>query len=147
MSALFSYARVLPRATGPLSRARADFHGVSGKLTHTAAPGSPRPTGTPTTSLLRGHINAARRAEKFSTTTAKTLEKQSQVNGSSSRERRGWLLGKVALGTAVGVSTVALVQSLHTGTVAAMARKVDPNSTEVDWKETKGETASKLTEI
>ncbi|XP_056238490.1 ADP-ribose glycohydrolase MACROD1 isoform X1 [Seriola aureovittata] len=135
MSALFSYVRALPRTTGPLSRVCADFQRASVKFKHIVVPGSPRPIEKPATSLLRGHINATRRGEKFSTTIA--LREYSQVNGSSSsRERRGWL-GKIALGAALGVSTVALVQSLHTGTLAAMARKVDLNSAKGDWKETK----------
>lgn len=141
ISALFSYVRALPSTTGPFSRVRADFQRAGVKFKHIIAPGSPQPGGKPATSPLRGHINAALRAEKFSTTTAAAaLWKSSQGNGSFSPwGRRGWL-GKVALGAALGVSTVALVQSLHTGTLAAMALKINLNSAEGDWKETKGET-------
>ncbi|XP_070769336.1 ADP-ribose glycohydrolase MACROD1 isoform X2 [Enoplosus armatus] len=138
MSALFSYIRA-PLYTGPLYRVRADFQGAGVKFRHILAPGSPQVGGKPATSPLRGHINVALRAEKFSTTTTTTaaLWKSSQRNGSSSpRGRRGWL-GKVALGAVLGVSTVALVQSLHTGTLTAMALKVNLNSAEGDWKETK----------
>lgn len=137
ISALFSYVKVLPRSTGPLSRSRADFQAAGVKFKH-LTPGSPQLGAKPATSPHRGHINVARRAEKFLATTA-ALWKSSQGNGSSSaRESREWL-GKVALGAALGVSTVALVQSLHTGTLAAMALKVNLNSAEGDWKETKGE--------
>lgn len=140
ISALFSYIRA-PLYTGPaLSRVRADFTGAGVKFKHILAPGSPHRGGKPATSPLRGHINAALRAEKFSTTTTAALWKSGQgTRTSSPRGRRGWL-GKVALGAALGVSTVALVQSLHTGTLAAMALKVNLNSAEGDWKETKGET-------
>lgn len=136
ISALFSYIRA-PLCTGPLSRVRADFQGAGVKFKHILTPGSPRLGAEPATSCVRGHINAALRAEKFSTQTTAELWKSSQGKASSSPAgRRGWL-GKVALGAALGVSTVALVQSLHTGTVTAMARKVNLNSAEGDWKETK----------
>ncbi|XP_031158888.1 ADP-ribose glycohydrolase MACROD1 isoform X3 [Sander lucioperca] len=135
ISALFSYIRA-PLCTGPLSRVRADFQGAGVKFKHILTPGSLRLGGKPEKSPVRGHINAALRAEKFSTTTAALL-KSNQGNASSSpRGMRGWL-GKVALGAALGVSTVALVHSLHTGTVTAMDRKVKLNSAEGDWKETK----------
>uniref|UniRef100_A0A4W6EZF4 Mono-ADP ribosylhydrolase 1 n=1 Tax=Lates calcarifer TaxID=8187 RepID=A0A4W6EZF4_LATCA len=135
IAALRSYVRALPCTTGPLSRVRADFQRAGVKFKHILAPGSPQLGGKPATSpLRRGHISAALRAEKFSTT---ALCKSSQGSGSSSPPgRRGWL-GKVVFGAALGVSTVTLVQSLHTGTVAAMALKVNLNSAEGDWKETK----------
>ncbi|XP_040904178.1 ADP-ribose glycohydrolase MACROD1 isoform X2 [Toxotes jaculatrix] len=136
MSALFSHVRALPCATGLPSRVRADFQRAAVKFGHIVAPGSFQLGGKPATSPVRGHINAAFRAEKFSTTAA-ALWKSSQGSGSFlTRGRRGWL-GKVALGAALGVSTVALVRSLHTGTLAAMAFKVNLNSTGGDWKETK----------
>uniref|UniRef100_A0AAV2MJN1 Uncharacterized protein n=1 Tax=Knipowitschia caucasica TaxID=637954 RepID=A0AAV2MJN1_KNICA len=50
---------------------------------------------------------------------------------------RGHRLAPVVLGTAVGVSSAALIQSLHTGTFAAMPLKVDLNSAEGDWKASK----------
>ncbi|XP_032384172.1 ADP-ribose glycohydrolase MACROD1 isoform X3 [Etheostoma spectabile] len=135
--ALQIYIRA-PLCTGPLSRVRAHFQGAGVKFKHFLTPGSLRLGGQPATSPVRGHINAAPRAEKFSTTTTTAaLLKSSQGNASSSpRGMRGWL-GKVALGAALGVSTVALVDSLHTGTVTAMARKVKLDSAEGDWKETK----------
>lgn len=130
----------VPLYTGPLSRVRANFQGASVKFKHILTPGSPQLVRKPATSPPRGHINVALRAEKFSTTARAALWRSSQGNGSSIfREWRG-CLGKVALGITLGVSTVALVQSLHTGTLAAMALKVDLNSAEGDWKKTKGET-------
>ncbi|XP_044061099.1 ADP-ribose glycohydrolase MACROD1 isoform X7 [Siniperca chuatsi] len=136
ISALVSYIRA-PLHTGPLSRVRANFQGAGVKFKHILSPGSPQLGGKPATSSLCGHFNVAVRAKKFSTTTTAALWKSSQGNGSSSpRGRRGWL-GKVALGAVLGVSTVALVQSLHTGTLTAMALKLNLNSAEGDWKETK----------
>lgn len=137
MSALFSYIRA-PLCTGPLSRTRANFQGAGVKFKHILTCGSPQLGAKPATSAVRGHINGALRAEKFSTsTTTAALWKSSQVNGCSSpRGRRGWL-GKVALGAALGVSTAALVQSLHTGTLTAMALKVNLDSADGDWKKTK----------
>ncbi|XP_054453465.1 ADP-ribose glycohydrolase MACROD1 isoform X2 [Anoplopoma fimbria] len=132
ISALFSYLRA-PLGPGPLSRVCADFQGPGVRFKHMFS----HLGGNQATSPVRGHIKAALRAEKFSTTTATAIWKSSQVKGSSSpRGTRGWL-GKVALGAALGVSTVALVQSLHTGTVTAMAGKVNLNSAEGDWKKTK----------
>ncbi|XP_069387249.1 ADP-ribose glycohydrolase MACROD1 isoform X3 [Paralichthys olivaceus] len=132
ISALLSHVRALSRSLGSVPRVRADFQRAAVKFKHTAAPGSPRPGWKPATSPPRGHINAAVRTEKFSTTTAATLWKSSPGHGG----RRGWL-GKVALGAAIGVSTVALVHSLHTGTLSAMPVKVSLNSAEGDWKKTK----------
>lgn len=58
---------------------------------------------------------------------------------------RGWL-GKFALGTAFGVSTAVLVQSLHTGAFTGMALKINLDSDKEDWKETKGNLLSLSTE-
>lgn len=140
-SALFSHVRaLLPRTTGPLPRVRADFQAAGVKFKHILTAGSPQLGVKPATSPHRSHINAALRAEKFSTTAAAALWKCShQAGPPSARGRRGWL-GKLALGAALGVGTVALVQPLHTGSLAAMALKVNLNSAEGDWKETKGET-------
>ncbi|XP_029297722.1 ADP-ribose glycohydrolase MACROD1 isoform X2 [Cottoperca gobio] len=135
ISALFSYIRA-PLCTA-LHRVRADFQGAGVKFKYSAPPGSPQLGGKPATSPARVHINAAPRAEKFSTTTAAALWRSCRGNASSSPRGRIARLGKVALGTALGVSTVALVQSLHTGTVTAMAAKVNLNSAEGDWKENK----------
>ncbi|KAI3351160.1 hypothetical protein L3Q82_005719 [Scortum barcoo] len=134
ISALLSHFRA------PVCRVRADFKAVGVKFKHTPAPGSPHLlTGDRATSPPCGHIKAAFRAEKFSTATkaAAAVWRSSQGSRSSSPPgRRAWS-GKVALGAALGVTTAALVQSLHTGTLAAMALKVNLNSAEGDWKETK----------
>lgn len=138
ISTLFSYIRA-PLCTGPLSRVRANFQGVGVKFKHALTPGGSQPGGRLATSPLHSHINGPLRPEKFSTTAAATLWKNSPVNvspSSSLRARRGWL-GKVALGAALGVSSAALVQCLHTGTLSAMALKVNLDSAEGDWKETK----------
>ena len=141
ISALFSYIRS-PLFTGPLPRVRADFQRAGVRFKHILTSGSPQLGAKPATSPVRGHINAALRADKLSTTTAAAaVWKSGQRSASSSpRGSRGWL-GKVALGAALGVSTAALVQCLHTGAVTAMARKVNLDSAKGDWKETKGETA------
>ncbi|XP_041845915.1 ADP-ribose glycohydrolase MACROD1 [Melanotaenia boesemani] len=133
-----SHIRALPRTTGPLSRVRADFHRTGVKFKHIFTLGSLQLGGKPATSPVRGHINAALRVDSFSTTaTAKAFWRSSQAKGSSSpRANRGWL-GKLALGAALGVSTVALVQSLHTGVITAMALKINLDSAQGDWKETK----------
>ncbi|XP_029368614.1 ADP-ribose glycohydrolase MACROD1 isoform X2 [Echeneis naucrates] len=130
MSALFSYIRALPRTAGPLPRVRADFQRAAVRSRHS------RPAERSATSALRGHINVSPRAERRLATPA-APRSSGRLNGrSSSRERGGWL-GELALGAAFGVSTVVLVQSLHTGTVAAMALKVNLNSAEGGWKEAK----------
>lgn len=141
MSALFSYVRA-PLSTVPLPRVRTDIQRAGIKFKHIFTSGSPQLGGKPATSPLRGHIHTAPRAEKFSTTTAAAFRWSRQDSGSPSsspRERAYWL-GRVALGAALGVSAVVVVRSLHTGTLAAMAQKVNLNSAEGDWKETKGET-------
>ncbi|CAJ1058726.1 ADP-ribose glycohydrolase MACROD1 isoform X1 [Xyrichtys novacula] len=140
ISALFSHIRA-PLSTGPLRRVRADFHGAGVKFKHFVSPGSPQLGGKPATSPVRGHVNVALRAGRFSTTTTTTaaavVRKVSQGNGSfSPRGKRGWL-GKFVLGATLGAGTAALVQSLHTGTMTAMAQKVDLDSFKGDWKETK----------
>ncbi|XP_042274846.1 ADP-ribose glycohydrolase MACROD1 isoform X6 [Thunnus thynnus] len=136
MSALFSYVRA-PLFTVPLPRVRTDIQRAGIKFKHIFTPGSPQLGGKPATSPLRGHIHAAPRAEKLLTTT-RALWRSSQGSSPSSSPRgKSVWLGRVALGTALGVSAAALVQSLHTGTLAAMALKVNLNSAEGDWKETK----------
>ncbi|XP_030000680.1 ADP-ribose glycohydrolase MACROD1 isoform X1 [Sphaeramia orbicularis] len=132
ISALFSHLRALPCIPGPLFRVQRT--GV--RFKYILCPGAPQPGRTPATGLIRGHINAEHRA-KFSTTAAAAFWKSSPVSSPSTHRRRTGWLGRVALGAALGVSTAALVQCLHTGTLAAMARKVNLNSAEGDWKETK----------
>lgn len=130
ISALFSHLKALPCITGPLFRIQRT--GV--RFKSIPCSGAPQPGRTPATGLICGHINAEYRA-KFSTTAA--FWKSSPGSGPSTpRRRRGWL-GRAALGAALGVSTAALVQCIHTGTLAAMARKVNLNSAEGDWMETK----------
>lgn len=133
MSALFLHLR----APGPLRRVRADFQGAGVKFKHILAPGSPQLGAKPATSPARGHINAALRAEGGSTTTLSAVGRSGQGSGSSSpRGRRGWL-GKFVLGAALGVSTATFVQCLHTGTLTAMAQKINLDSASGDWKEIK----------
>lgn len=132
MSALFSHRT--PLFTGPLSRVCANLQGAGAKFKHILAPGSPRLVKKPTTSL-RGHINVDPPAEKFSTTATAAHWWSSQGSGSPTYRGR-----RVALVVAAGTSAVGLVWALHTGTSAAMALKVNLNSSEGDWKETKGET-------
>ncbi|XP_053179245.1 ADP-ribose glycohydrolase MACROD1 isoform X2 [Scomber japonicus] len=140
MSALFSYVRA-PLSTVPLPRVRTDIQRAGIKFKHIFTSGSPQLGGKPATSPLRGHIHTAPRAEKFSTTTAAAAafrwSRHDSGSPSSSPRERGYWLGRVALGAALGVSAVVVVRSLHTGTLAAMAQKVNLNSAEGDWKETK----------
>ncbi|XP_065814830.1 ADP-ribose glycohydrolase MACROD1 isoform X3 [Labrus bergylta] len=138
MSTLFTHVRA-PLSSGPLSRVRADFQRAGDKFKHIVSPGSPQLGGKPATSPVRGHINAPHRAGRFSTSpTEAAAWKSSQGNCSSSSPgwKGGWL-GKFALGAALGVSSAALVQFLHTTTRTAMTQKVNLNSDEGDWKETK----------
>ncbi|XP_047441467.1 ADP-ribose glycohydrolase MACROD1 isoform X2 [Mugil cephalus] len=136
MSAWVSLIGTVPCTTGRLSRVRAaDFQTAGVKFKHILTPQSRQLGPKPATSPVRGHINAALRADKFSTTT--TLWKSG--HGSASflpQGGRGWL-GKFALGATLGVTAAALVQSLHTGTFTAMALKVNLNSADGDWKEAK----------
>ncbi|KAF3838528.1 hypothetical protein F7725_010296 [Dissostichus mawsoni] len=53
------------------------------------------------------------------------------------RASRCTTLSRVRADLQAAVSASALVQSLHTGTVTAMARKLNLNSADGDWKETK----------
>nr|XP_020491418.1 ADP-ribose glycohydrolase MACROD1 [Labrus bergylta] len=138
MSTLFTHVRA-PLSSGPLSRVRADFQRAGDRFKHIVSPGSPQLGGKPATSPVRGHINAPHRAGRFSTSpTEAAAWKSSQGNCSSSSPgwKGGWL-GKFALGAALGVSSAALVQFLHTTTRTAMTQKVNLNSDEGDWKETK----------
>lgn len=139
ISALFSHCRV-PLCTGPLSRVRANFQGAGVKFKHILTPGSLPLVRKPATSSPRGHINVSHRSGKFSTTTkTAALWRSSQGNSFSIFRGRRSSLGRVTLGVTVGASTVALVRSFHTGTLKAMAPKVNLNSAEGDWKEIKGE--------
>ncbi|XP_035988342.1 ADP-ribose glycohydrolase MACROD1-like isoform X2 [Fundulus heteroclitus] len=133
-SARVSHIRAPPRSA--LSRVRADFQRAGVRFRHLLPPGSPQLGRTPVTSPVRSHINAAVRADRFSTAAA-ALRKSSQASGSfSPGGRRGWL-GRFALGAALGAGTAALVQALHTGVMTAMALKINLDSAEGDWKEAK----------
>uniref|UniRef100_A0AAX7U0W7 Macro domain-containing protein n=1 Tax=Astatotilapia calliptera TaxID=8154 RepID=A0AAX7U0W7_ASTCA len=136
VSARVSRIGALPYYTGgPLSRVSADTQSVGVKFKHILTPGSPQLGRRPATSAPRSHINAVRRTDKFSTTTP--LWRSSRGTHSSLPQvNRGWL-GKFALGTAFGVSTAVLVQSLHTGAFTAMALKINLDSDKEDWKKTK----------
>lgn len=106
------------------------------KFMHMSTSGGPSQLGRkPATGFIRCHFKP-HPAQKFSTTSA-ALWKSCQRGGPSLPcGRRHWL-GTVALGAALGVSSAALIQSLHTGTLAAMALKVNLNSAEGDWKKIK----------
>ncbi|XP_068182586.1 ADP-ribose glycohydrolase MACROD1 isoform X2 [Antennarius striatus] len=131
VSALLPYIRG-PLPTGPLRRA--NFQGAGVKFKHTLTPGPPQPAETLGASPLRGHINVAQTsARKF----AAGLWRSSQGNRSPVATRSRGRLSRVTLGVTLGVGTVALVGSLHTGSLTAMAFRVNLNSAEGDWKQTK----------
>lgn len=134
ISSLFSHGKV------SLSRVRANFQGAGVKFKHILSPGSPQPARKPATSVPGGRINGTPQAEKFSTTTpTQALWRSGPGNGCSPTRGRTGGLGRVALGVAMGASSVVVVQALHTGTLSAMARRVNLDSAQGDWKETKGE--------
>ncbi|KAM6923555.1 ADP-ribose glycohydrolase MACROD1 [Xenentodon cancila] len=118
----------------PVSAAGADFQRAGVKFKH-VFPGSPQLGAKSATSPVRGQVNAALRADSVSTsaTTAAALGRSGSL---LARGRRDWL-GRFVLGAACGASAVALVQSLYTGALTAMALKVNLDSAEGDWKETK----------
>lgn len=131
---------LLPRCKVPLSRARADFQGVGVRFKHALSPGSPLTVRKPAVGLSRTRSPAT--AEKFSTTARSEALWRSAAAGSTcsvSPGKTSGLLGRVVLGVAAGVSSVAVVQTLHTGSLSAMARRVNLESAEGNWKETKGE--------
>lgn len=138
MLSLTSYARALPCTPGSQLRAWSAFQKTGVKFTHTLTYAAPSQLRRKPTTFIRCHINAEHQAPRFSTSTAVWRFSQGQGHGPSSpRGRRHWLLGTVSLGVALGVSTAALIKFLYTGTFAAMALKVNLNSAEGDWKETK----------
>lgn len=105
------------------------------KFMHMLTSGAPFQLGRkPAAGFIRCHFQP-HPAPKFCTTPA-VFWKSVQRGGDSSSHRRHWL-GTVALGAALGVSSAALIQSLYTGTLAAMALKVNLNSAEGDWKKIK----------
>ncbi|KAM9741518.1 ADP-ribose glycohydrolase MACROD1 isoform 2-T2 [Menidia menidia] len=135
MSARVSRARALLRATGPVSHTGADLQRAGVKFKHILTLVSPQLGRKPVTSPVRGHINASIGAPRFSTTAA--VWRSGQATGPSSPRARALWLGKLALGTALGATTAALVQGFHTGVVTAMALKINLDSADGDWKETK----------
>ena len=138
IAALLSKSR-LPLCTGTVSRVCANFQGAGVKFGHILSPGSGQRLVKKPTSSLRGHITAALRAEKFSTTARARLWRSSRRDSPFVAQGRRAALGRAALGVALGVSAVVLVRSLHTGTLTAMAFKLNLNSAEGHWKEAKGE--------
>lgn len=125
MSARVSVTRALQTIPGPRSGAGVGFQraAASGKSAATSA--------------LRSHISSVLQANKFSTTAAAAIWKSGQWNSSpSTRGRTGWL-GRFALGAALGLSAAAVVHSIHTGSITAMASKVDLSSAKGDWNKIK----------
>lgn len=127
ISALVSHIRV------QVSRVHVDFQKVGVQFKHTLTTGS-----SPVTIPARSHVNAALPAKKPPPVRTE-LWKPGQACTSPSSRWKSSLLGKFALGAALGASTVTLVRSLHTGTITAMPLKVNLDSADGDWKKTKGE--------
>lgn len=130
---------LLPHCEVPLSRVRANFQGVGVRFKHVLSPGSPHCARKPAVGLSRTRSPVT--SEKFSTTARSQALWRSAAGStcSVSPGKTSGLLGRVVLGVAAGVSSVAVVQGLHTGSLSAMARRVNLESAEVNWKETKGE--------
>lgn len=130
---------LLPHCKVPLSRVRANFQGVGVRFKHVLSPGSPHCARKPAVGLSRTRSPVT--AEKFSTTAWSEALWRSAAGStcSASPGKTSGLLGRVVLGVAAGVSSVAVVQALHTGSLSAMARGVNLESAEGNWKETKGE--------
>lgn len=125
ITSLISYAKALPHVTGVKF-----MHSLTSAVLGRK----------PSTGFIRCHINPELPAAPKFSTTAAAVWKSSQGRApawSRGRSRRQWL-GTVALGAALGVTSAALVQSLYTGTSAAMAQKVNLNSAGGDWSEAKG---------
>lgn len=129
ISSLFPHCKI------PLSRVRANFQGVVVRFKHVPPPGSPLRARKPAVGLTRSPVT------KFSTSARPEALWRSALASacSDSRGKTPGLLGRVVLGVAAGVSSVAVVQALHTGSLCAMARRVNLESAEGNWKETKGE--------
>ncbi|XP_034037693.1 ADP-ribose glycohydrolase MACROD1 isoform X2 [Thalassophryne amazonica] len=140
VSAVFSYIRAMPRSGAPLSRTRVALQSPGVKFKHSPGHGSVQLSSgagkKPAKSLLRGHINAAPPAEKFSTTPAALWKSRPGGISSWYAVGRGWL-GRVATAAALGVSTVTAGRFVHTGSLSAMAQKVNLESAEGDWTKTK----------
>ncbi|XP_075902786.1 ADP-ribose glycohydrolase MACROD1 isoform X1 [Nelusetta ayraudi] len=128
---------LLPHCKVPLSRVRANFQGVGVRFKHVLSPGIPHCARKPAVGLSRTRSPVT--AEKFSTTARSEALWRSAAGStcSASSRKTSGLLGRVVLGVAAGVSSVAVVQALHTGSLSAMARRVNLESAEGNWKETK----------
>lgn len=127
LSALGSHIRL------HVHRLHAEFQKDTVKFKHTLSAWN-----SPVIIPTRSNINAAVTAKK-SSLVGSELWKSSQANTSPPTEWKRSLLGKFALGAALGVGTVTLVRSVHTGAVTAMVLKVNLDSADGDWKKTKGE--------
>ncbi|KAM9849943.1 ADP-ribose glycohydrolase MACROD1 [Aulostomus maculatus] len=127
LSSLFSSIRA-PLNTGVNASIQRGF-----KFKHIVTPGNPQLQWRTATGPVRGHINAAPRAN-FSTAVRKPSPGESPT---VSRLKIGGL-GRVALGAALGVSTVTLGQFFHRGTMAAMDLPVNLDSSAGDWTVAKG---------
>ncbi|XP_078810206.1 ADP-ribose glycohydrolase MACROD1 isoform X4 [Oryzias latipes] len=125
LSALGSHIRL------HVHRLHAEFQKDTVKFKHTLSAWN-----SPVIIPTRSNINAAVTAKK-SSLVGSELWKSSQANTSPPTEWKRSLLGKFALGAALGVGTVTLVRSVHTGAVTAMALKVNLDSADGDWKKTK----------
>lgn len=128
-------ASLFPHCKVPLSRVRANFQGAGVRFRHVLPPGSPHRARTPAAGLTRSPVT------KFSTSVRSEALWGSAAGSacSSSRGKTPGFLGRVVLGVAAGVGSVAVVQALHTGSLCAMASRVNLESAEGNWKETKGE--------
>ncbi|KAM8848674.1 ADP-ribose glycohydrolase MACROD1 isoform 1-T1 [Synchiropus picturatus] len=123
---LFSGIKTLPH-TRMLSRVQPAGVRFTHSLTRTFFQVGGKPS--------RSHTAAAPRAS-FSTTRAQQGAHTRETGSISPPGKRAWL-GRAAVGAALGVGTLVVGSSLHTGSLAAMALKVDLTSAEGDWKETK----------
>uniref|UniRef100_A0A3P9I856 Mono-ADP ribosylhydrolase 1 n=1 Tax=Oryzias latipes TaxID=8090 RepID=A0A3P9I856_ORYLA len=125
LSALGSHIRL------HMHRLHAGFQKDSVKFKHTLSAWN-----SPVIIPAWSNINAAVTAKK-SSLVGSELWKSSQANTSPPTEWKRSLLGKFALGAALGVGTVTVVRSVHTEAVTAMALKVNLDSADGDWKKTK----------
>lgn len=143
ISAQLSHIRALT-STAVLPRGRADFQSVGVKFKHFLSAGRLQVPKRPLhasfgvgrnfpTGLLPGHINSANRVSNFSTARV-TFWRSGPGDRSSPRGKIG-SLGRIVVG-ALGVTTAAVV-SFQAGSRVGMAKKINLDSAEGDWKETK----------
>lgn len=136
VTSLLSFNKAL-RSFAPTLRILAASLRTGVKFMHMSTSAAPCQLGrTPAAGFIPCHFKA-HPAQKFSTTSS-ALWKSSLKGGSPSSPRvKRLLLGTVAFGAALGASSTAVAQSLFTGTVSAMALKVNLNSAEGDWSKIK----------